>query len=233
MATQQQAGGYGALGGAVLGGVAGSFMGNPAMGASLGSSLGGSLGGAFGSNPNAGFNPSRLNDIFSDRDRQIGNFANQLAQARQQYYQTTLPQFQKFAMSRFMPQIESNLAGRGLQVSGGAFGSALARQAADFQAQQSLGQYQDTRTDLNNVNSAYGQNFNGLLGATSQNIGAPAQNNNLQDLTAGAGQLGSALLYRQLQQRNPTDNQGTPSWGNSGSVVNGNNRMNLPIVRPY
>lgn len=216
MATQQQTGAYGALGGAVLGGVAGSFVGMPGMGASLGSSLGGSLGGAMGSSPNAGFDKNRLNDIFTDRDRQIGAFSNSLAQARQQYYQTTLPNYQKYAMSRFMPQIESNLAGRGLQMSGGAFGSALARQSADFQAQQSLGQYQDTRNDLNSVNNAYAQNYGGLMGATSQNLGAPAQNNNLQDLTTGAGQLGSALLNKYLQ--NPQQNPGQQNPNGAGVV---------------
>lgn len=216
MATQQQAGATGSAVGGAAGAAIGSIIpgAGTMVGGMIGSSLGGAIGGSFGQNQAPGYSKGDLDYIASQRSQQIGNFANQLAQARQQYYETTLPNFQKYAMSRFMPQIESNLAGRGLQLSGGAFGSALARQSADFQAQQSLGQYQDTRGDLNNVNNSYGQLAGAQLGGSYANMQNPAPNNNFANLTSQLGQIGAGMYG---SNQNATQNQ---------AMINGLNQNN-------
>lgn len=238
MPTQQQAGGIGSAAGGAIGAGLGSIVPGVGtmVGGMLGSSLGGALGGAFGSNQAPGYSKGDLDYIASQRSAQIGQFANQLAQARNTYYQTTLPQFQKYAMSRFQPQIEANLAGRGLQLSGGAYGSALARQSADFQAQQSLGNYQDTTNQLGEVNNAYGQLAGAQLGGGYQNMQNPAPNTNLANFTSQIGQIGAGM-YGQQQNANQNNqliqalmaaqqkNQ-NPQNNFSGSVTS-NNKMNL------
>lgn len=222
MATQQQAGATGSAVGGAAGAAIGSIVpgAGTLVGGMIGSSIGGSIGGMFGQNQAPGYSKGDLDYIASQRSQQIGNFSNQLAQARQQYYETTLPNYQKYAMSRFMPQIESNLAGRGLQLSGGAFGSALARQAGDFQAQQSLGQYQDTRGDINNINNAYGQLAGAQLGGGFQNMQNPAPNNNMANLTGQLGQIGAGM-YGQQQNAMGTQNFANALASQQGQYIPG------------
>jgi hypothetical protein len=197
----------GGVSGAASGGMAGMALGGP-VGGAIGLGLGAAMGaGAFGgSSSGNGYNQTQLDTIIGQRNNQINQFAQALSSARNQYYNVTLPKFQTYAMSRFMPQIEAQYAGRGLQVSGGAFGSALARAAGDFQAQQSLGQYQDTRNDLSAVDQARASMFAPTMGNASNNFQANRPPN-----PAGAalgsllGQAGSTAITSGINQSRDTN----------------------------
>lgn len=222
MAFSGQGAGAGAMSGAATGAMVGSVV--PGIGTALGALGGGLLGaagGGFGGGNQqpTGYSKSDLEQIAGQRLNQINSFADQLSSARQNYYNTTLPNFQKFAMSRFMPQIESNLAGRGLQVSGGAFAGALGRQATQFQADQSLGQYQDTQQQLRDVLNAQGQLSSAQMGGAYQNFAGPTPPN---PAIAGFGNLaGQALMTfagRQAQPGLGSLSQGM-SQARQGSVL--------------
>lgn len=193
--------GQGALAGAGSGAMAGGMMGGPwgaLIGAGVGAVGGGFLGGTQGQ---GGFSKDDINALINRRNEQIGNFTQALATARNTYYNTTLPNFQNYAFSRFTPRIEAQFAGRGLQPSGGAFAGALARQATDFTQQQQLGNYQDTRADLNTINNAYGQNFGSALGAQSANFqGYQPPNPTTNALMGFAGQAGMAYMGNKFNQ---------------------------------
>lgn len=201
MAFSGQGAGSGAIGGATAGAVAGGPWGAIAGG------VGGALLGGFtgGQQQPTGYSKSDLDQLAGQRLNQISSFSDKLAAAREQYYNTTLPNFQKFAMSRFMPQVESNLAGRGLQVSGGAFAGALGRQASQFQADQSLGQYQDTQQGLRDVLGAQGQLNSAQMGGAYQNFAGPMPPN---PAIAGFGNLaGQAAMTYAGNKANQQQNQ--------------------------
>lgn len=72
--------------------------------------------------------------FYRQRTGEIDAFARELA-AQRQNYKTKLEQLQSNAFNRFVPDYEAKLAGRGLQVSGGAYASGLGRESAQLQGQ--------------------------------------------------------------------------------------------------
>lgn len=140
--------------GAKLGGGIGAAL-NLSVGGPIGSAVGGLFPNLFGAGETSGYSRGDIERLTNQRHQQIQDFAGQLAAARQRY-QTNLNNFQNLAFQRFAPIAEARFAGRGLQVTGGAFQSELAKQAAQAQAEGALQASQMEREDLGNVQNLYG-----------------------------------------------------------------------------
>lgn len=107
---------------------------------------------------------------FNQRAADIGSFETQLATARTRYL-TSLGQMYDQAYSRFSGNAEAGFATRGLAVNGGAFASALAKKAADYQAELTPLAYKSEREDLGTVqnlrSNLFGQRVAAKTGANS------------------------------------------------------------------
>lgn len=200
--------GYGAGAGGLAGAGIGAFFGNPMLGASLGSSLGGAAGSMFGSSGVPQVNQTDLNNNLNRRIGQIQGYQQQLSQARANY-SNQLNRLQNLTFQRFMPMEEAQFAGRGLSANGGAYQSALARQAAMLQAQGSAANAQGQIEDLNNAqnafNQAYGQGSQAYSQAAGQNLNANLadwQNNN-QNVSGLGGYAAALLQARTMQPQGP------------------------------
>lgn len=181
--------GEGAGAGATSGALAGSALGP--KGAIIGGLAGGLLGGFSGkgkTDPNYA-----VNDMAAARQRDISYFATDLAKARQQYI-SNLNNLQNLSYARFAPIAESQFASRGLEVTGGSFQAALARRAAELQAQGQLENAQGQIQDLNTVQGL-------RQGVFSSQLGAQMPMQQQQGPMAGLlGQFGSAGLTALLNR---------------------------------
>lgn len=189
----------GAAAGGLSGFTAGAMTGNPY--AAIGMGATGALAGALSPDQQpTGYSKGDLDSIAQQRFGEIADFRNQLASVRQRYL-AQLPQFQAHAMSRFMPQLEAQYANRGLQVSGGAFGSALGRKAGDFQAEQMLAAPQMEAQDLTTVANMMGQVRNAQLGGGYSNFAGPTPPNPIYGAAGNfLGQAGMAYMGNQFNQ---------------------------------
>lgn len=102
--------------------------------------------------------------FFNERINQISEFDSKLASARTKYL-TSLNNMYNDAYTRFTANAEPGFASRGLSVSGGAFATALANKAAEFQAQLTPLAFQAEREDLGAVDSARAGLFSQKAGA--------------------------------------------------------------------
>lgn len=152
------------------------------MVAGLGMSAYGAFKGGSGSAPDYG----QAGQLYTLRRQEIGDFAQQLAGARASYL-TSLNNMYNQAYSRFSGNAEAGFAARGLQVNGGAFASALANKAADYQAQLAPMAFQAEREDLNSVNNAYAQAAG--MNASMVSGGPMAQFDANRQNAGGFGQL--------------------------------------------
>lgn len=179
---------------------------------------------------NTGYSKGDLDYIAAVRGREIESFSRQLAQARSRYM-SKLPQFQNFAFNQFMPEAEAAYAGRGLQVSGGAFGSALGKKAAEFQNQGMMDELTMEREDAHSISNALGQLRAAQLGGGYNNMQGPG---GVDPLAAGLGQVGYDLFRDGLdrgtmpwQSKNAPNVRMRPNtrtsggWSGSGQSVRG------------
>ena len=130
------------------GAATGMSMGGP-WGAAAGGALGlasGFLGGDSG--------PSFDEGLWKDRQGQIESFRDRLAGLRTQY-RTSLANLSNNTYNRFMPLAQAQFAGKGLQVSGGAYGAALARKAAELQDMENVDLFNREREDINRESSMW------------------------------------------------------------------------------
>lgn len=138
-------------------------------------------------------NRQEIIDVYAARRMgEINDFANTLATVRQRYM-TQLNNFQNYAFQRFMPQAEAQFAGRGLQVSGGAYASELARKSADYQNEGLLTAAQMEREDLGNVESMRQATRNaqmGMAGQVAMNPWSDTQGNFMGQLSGNLMNLG-------------------------------------------
>lgn len=123
---------------------------------------------AFG--PKSGPDYTNVTNQFKDRQASIKNFAANLAASRARYMASLKGMYDN-AYARFSGNAEAGFAGRGLAVNGGAFASALATKAADYQFEGDLKFAGMEREDLNSVDSAEGVNSGAYMSAIS---GGPA-----------------------------------------------------------
>lgn len=151
--------------------------------------LGLGVAGLLRKNKTQGYSKGDLDYIAAVRAREIDNFSNQLTGLRTRY-SAALANFGNYTFNRFVPQAEASFAGRGLNVTGGAFQSALARKAADIQQSEGLEMYNRERSDIGAVNDAWSALRAAQLGGGFSNMGGVAP-----DPTGEAmGMLSSALL---------------------------------------
>lgn len=194
-------------------------------GAAIGFALGGGLGAAaggyadklFGPGETSGYSKGDVERITNARHQQIQDFASGLAQARQRYL-ANFNNFQDLVFKRFVPNAEAQFAGRGLSVTGGAFQSALAKQAAQLQAQANVESSQMEREDLNSVNQAFG----GLYGTQAGIYGAQPFQQKPNPFMSFAGQ--TAGLAGQIALLKAMG--GTGGASSSGSVIGSGNKPN-------
>lgn len=207
--------GSGAAQGAVGGASAGAAFGP--WGAAIGG-VGGGIAGGFlgGPGKKSGYNRSDIERLTNARHQQIQDFSNQLMQARQRYL-TNLNNFQNLAFKRFAPIAESQYAGRGLNVTGGAFQSELAKQAAQAQAEGALQASQMERQDLGNVENAFGGLYSGQMGLMGQQPEQVAPN----AFSQFAGQAAGLGLEALLKQRMLAGTGGATPTPSSGNVFGG------------
>lgn len=145
---------------------------DPITGSLLAISAGSAAYSAFGPKPRVNY--GYLDDIYSKRMGQIGDFQAQLNAARQRYL-TSLGNMYNQSFNRFSQNAEAGFANRGLAVNGGAFASALAKKTADYQAQLEPMAYNAEREDLTRVDDAYGQAANMYAGGRQGGAGMEFQ----------------------------------------------------------
>lgn len=146
----------------------------------------GVAGGLLSKKKQVGLSRGDIEYLIAQRQREIGNFANSLAEARMRYT-SQLRNLSDLTYRRFVPQAEAGFAGRGLSVTGGAFQSALAKRAAELEAQGYVSAADMERQDLMNVENLRGQAFG--LGLSAQMQVQPPQDpyGQLWGQLAGAG----------------------------------------------
>ena len=118
----------------------------------LAASTGASLYGMFG--PKQGPNYAGIDALYARRRQEIGDFAAQLTGARQKYL-TSLGSMYDKAFARFSGNAEAGFAARGLQVGGGAFASALAKETSRYQSELEPLAYNAEREDLRTIDDRY------------------------------------------------------------------------------
>lgn len=191
--SRLQSGMQGAMAGGSMGAAAGPW------GAGAGAVAGGVMGAVMGGEES----PWWDDGWFNDRKNQIEEFEKRLATARADY-RTRLQALQANAFNRFSGDLESKLASRGLQVSGGAFGSGAGRRASELQEQLESSIYGAEREDLTNAENMRGNLFSAKVGAkTGQaNLGYAASQASSRSFSEGMGGLsGIALSHVLAKQR--------------------------------
>lgn len=123
----------------------------------MGQFLGGGRGRYGGPTPDWSLSASARQN-FSDRASQI-DALNQNLTANAARYSTALGNFQNLATQRFADLTQAKQAGRGLDVRGGAFASALARNQGDLVTQAAMDEQKLGMSNLGTVDAARGDLF--------------------------------------------------------------------------
>lgn len=126
-------------------------------------------GGLFGKPRMQGLTTDQKFGNYSRRRQEIGDFANTLKNARASYA-NAYSNFQTNALNRFSGGLETKFGPRGLNVQGGAYQAALAREAAKYQDIFNVNMANREHEDLMYIDKAYAGND-----AALQNI--PLQGN--------------------------------------------------------
>lgn len=153
----------------------GTGLSGAGTGAAVGAKLGGGWGAVGGAVVGAGlgflgkkkkavaFDRSRIDALKRQRDIDIGSFSAQLAGARHRL-EAQRQQLVNRTMSTFSPDLEASYGARNLSVTGGAFQSALAKKAADLQAQLGVSNAESERADYDAVEKYKADLFNTMMG---------------------------------------------------------------------
>lgn len=208
MAFSGSGAGMGAATGAAVGTMVMPGLGT-GVGAALGALGGGFLGGMKSSSPGIDWG------MVKDRRAEIESFAGSLATARAKYL-TSLGNMYNQAYSRFSANVEPGFATRGLQVNGGAFASALAKQTADYQSQMESQAYGMERQDLNTVEAMRQNTFASIFGQSGQMSLGGFQEDRADERSLGgfAGQL--AMMGAQKYMNRGSNGYNNYSGGSSG-----------------
>lgn len=236
---------------AVQGGMSGAAAGSavmPGWGTAIGAVAGAVIPSLFQSKGD-GFNQEALDMEQSKRLSSISVFSDALTAARANYDKAT-QNMQSLAFNRFMPNIEAQYAGRGLNVTGGAFQSSLGKEIANLQASANVNSWQGQMSDLSTAESmrqaAYSQWMSQSAGVgQQQNAMAYGQNQALGGLsaqfitpqsvgavTSGIGSLGSSI-YNYMsgtQAQQPWGSPQTQTYGNNTNL--GTPNTQFPVQMP-
>lgn len=128
---------------------------------------GASAGGLFGGPKLQGASYDQKIGNWTRRQNQIGEFAKTLANSRANL-SNQYTNFYNNAYSRFVPLAETQFAARGFSPFGGAYQSALAKEASKYQDQGMVNMAQAERDDLRYVDSQYAANESALQGMPLQ-----------------------------------------------------------------
>lgn len=158
-----------------------------------------------------------LDALYTRRRQEIGDFAQQLTQARAKYL-SSLENMYTDAFNRFGMSAEAKFAGRGLSVLGGAYQSALARESANLQGQLNVKAFEAEREDIYNVDQAYANaaSMNATGRAAQGLAGWKAGREDSAALGRFIGNLTSYRLnrYEEPQARTGTVRRGRRIWDN-------------------
>lgn len=229
--------GSGAMMGAGTGAGIGFMVGGP-LGAGVGA-VAGLAGGGFGGLFGGGKAPGLDYGMIKDRRGEIATFERNLAAARARYL-TSLGNMYNQAYARFTQNVEPGFASRGLQVSGGAFASALARKTADYQAELEPIAFQAEREDLSTAETMRQNLFGSIFGNKSSMdlAGWNADRQDMRSIGGFAGQLGMMGAQKYMSRPGAGYNNygsGSAGWDDGartgtvrdGRVVWDNNRLGL------
>ena len=187
MVYDTETGVSGAMAGASVGATAGPW----------GALAGGIAGGAMGfMKKKSGSLYDR--DLLARRAREIDSFSMSLAAARQKYL-TSLGTMYNDAYSRFVPDAEAAFAARGFSPVGGAFQSALGKEAARYQSELTPAMFEAEREDLTNVENLRGSLFGAEFGADMGE--RQARYTSGREDSRALGQLGGQSLLALLQAK--------------------------------
>lgn len=139
--------------------------------------------------PNYGYSKGDLEALAARRSGEINDFALQLSGLRQRYA-SQLTNFGNNTFNRFAPQAEASFGARGLQVTGGAFQSALARRASEIQDEQGQALLGLEHSDINAVDSARAGLFSGQAGFNPSGPSADPMAQAMGGLGSGIFSLG-------------------------------------------
>lgn len=128
---------------------------------------GASAGGLFGGPKLQGQTTDQKMGNWQVRGQQIADFQRSLAQSRANLANQST-NFYNNAYSRFVPLAETQFASRGFSPFGGAYQSALAKEAAKYQDQQMMKLAEIEHQDLYKVDDALGANMASLQGMPMQ-----------------------------------------------------------------
>lgn len=185
----------GAAGGAAAGSMAGPW------GTAIGAGVGALAGGFSGGDKNYGFSKDDLTRLYATRGAEINDFQSQLASMRSQYL-AQIPGLQQQSFNQFGNDAAANFAAKGMTAGGGAFQSALAREAIPMTANMINTGYQSGVSNAGAVNSARAGAFGSMMGAESAGMSAPSANPMWAGLGQFAGQVGT--MYAAKNMFNPT-----------------------------
>lgn len=155
--------------------------------------------------------------MLAKRESDINDFAALLDQARSEYL-NSVQNFQTNTFNQYMPLAEAQFAGRGLNVTGGAYQTALARESANRMAELTPLAYSAKREDLNKVQSLRSALFGASFDASNDEMAYNTKRKDTQNdqMWNGLGQLGGALLFSRLNSSNYL----SPSGYSSGVTSN-------------
>lgn len=128
--------------------------------------VGGMAQGLFGK---SNFGSSYDQNLINQRQAEINGFAAQMAKARGEY-KTTLSNMYAKSFQNYMPMAEAKFAGRGLQVSGGAYAAALAKESANNEANMAVQLSQAEREDAATIANMQTGLFNSNFAASTQDL---------------------------------------------------------------
>ena len=158
--------------GAGMGAASGAMAGAPGgpVGMVAGGVIGGIAGGLMSSKKNR---PVFDQGFYEQRRREIQSFSNMLAAARNGY-RNSIMSLGNDSFARFMPIAHAAFAGKGLQVNGGAYASALAKESAKTSAEMLPSVYEAERGDLTAVENQYANLFGSESAARNSQFTADA-----------------------------------------------------------
>ncbi len=197
-----------ALEGAGSGALAGGLSGGP-----WGALAGGVLGGVSGYLAGNKKGYSLPWDQYNQRLSQISNYSNQL-DAATNTYANAIGNMYNTAYNQYLPNAAAQFAGRGLNVDSGAFGAELGRVAAMNTASMTTDIAKQRISNINSVDSQYGNAWADMFGAAnkSNEAGWANSNANMAGIGRASVAIGSAALRHRWGDSSDTTNGTPPSW---------------------
>ncbi len=154
--------------------------------------------GLFGKPKQYGYSTGDIDKFAGDRNNEIDQFSQQLADMRSQYM-AQIPQLNTATFNQFGADAAAKFGANGIGVDSGAFAASLAREALPLQAGMYNTAYTSGVSNANSVNNARQNVFSTRMGIAGSALSAPTQNPAWAALGNFAGQAGMSALYSNQQ----------------------------------